>query len=145
MTISTLRLPAIAVGLLLTPVLAACGSGASPATVAGSEITVTATDTGCQLGTSTVGSGSTSFNVTNSGSQITEVYVYAKNGDAYTTVVSEVENIGPGTVRKMTADLAAGTYEIACKPGQTGSGIRATLTVTGASASTSVVAPSSTR
>ena len=48
-----------------------------------------------------------------------------------TTVVAEVENIGPGTSRDMTADLAPGTYEIACKPGQTGDGIRAQLTVTG--------------
>ena len=33
--------------------------------------------------------------------------------------------------RDMTADLGHGTYEVACKPGQTGDGVRATLTVTG--------------
>ena len=33
----------------------------------------------------------------------------------------------------MDVDLAAGTYEVACKPGQTGDGIRQKITVTGAS------------
>jgi uncharacterized cupredoxin-like copper-binding protein len=49
-------------------------------------------------------------------------------------VVSEVENIGPGTSRDMDVDLSAGTYEVACKPGQKGDGIRQQITVTGASA-----------
>ena len=72
-----------------------------------------------------------SFDVTNSGSQVTEVYVYGADGSEFTTVVGEVEDIGPGTSRDMTADLGHGTYEVACKPGQTGDGVRATLTVTG--------------
>jgi iron uptake system component EfeO len=56
-------------------------------------------------------------------------------------VVAEVENIGPGISRDMSADLAPGTYEVACKPGQTGDGIRAPLTVTGdASAATAAAA-----
>jgi len=90
---------------------------------------VNSTDTTCDISTNSVPAGATAFDVTNTGSKITEVYVYGKSGDAYTTVVSEVENIGPGTSRTMNATLAAGTYEIACKPGQTGDGIRSTLTV----------------
>ncbi len=73
--------------------------------------------------------GATAFDVTNTGGKITEVYVYGKSGDAFTTIVSEVENIGPGTSRTMNATLAAGSYEIACKPGQTGDGIHTALTV----------------
>jgi iron uptake system component EfeO len=45
-----------------------------------------------------------------------------------------VENIGPGTMRDLSVDLGAGTYEVACKPGQTGDGIRQKITVTGAAA-----------
>ena len=45
--------------------------------------------------------------------------------------MGEVENIGPGTSRDFTVDLGAGTYEVACKPGQTGDGIRTEITVTG--------------
>ena len=78
--------------------------------------------------------GDTTFAVTNDGAKVTEVYVYAKYGDAFTKVVSEVENIGPGTSRDMDVDLSAGTYEVACKPGQKGDGIRQKITVTGASA-----------
>lgn len=113
--------------------LAACSSssGEGTASTAAATIAVTASDTECTLDQSTVASGPVDFAVTNSGSQVTEVYVYGKSGDAFTTVVSEVENIGPGVQRDMSAELAPGSYEIACKPGQTGEGIRASLTVTG--------------
>lgn len=113
--------------------LAACSSSSEEGSTSASAATiaVTATDTECTLDQATVASGPVDFAVTNSGSQVTEVYVYGKSGDAFTTVVSEVENIGPGVQRDMSAELAPGTYEIACKPGQTGDGIRAALTVTG--------------
>lgn len=73
--------------------------------------------------------GPTTFEVTNTGSSVTEVYVYGEENGEYTKVISEVENIGPGTSRDMAVDLASGTYEIACKPGQTGDGIRTEFTV----------------
>jgi uncharacterized cupredoxin-like copper-binding protein len=72
-------------------------------------------------------SGSTTFAVTNKGRDVTEVYVYGE-GDK---VIGEVENIGPGTSRDFTVDLGAGTYEVACKPGQKGDGIRTEITVSG--------------
>ncbi len=114
--------------------LAACSSSSeeSSAPAAATTIAVTAGDTECVVSSASVASGPIEFAVTNSGSQVTEVYVYGKAGDAFTTVVSEVENIGPGVQRDMSAELAPGTYEIACKPGQTGDGIRTVLTVTGA-------------
>lgn len=118
--------------------LAACSS---PATPASSEsmptVTVTATDSTCVINPTTVSAGTAGFAVTNSGNQVTEVYVYGQIGGAFTNVVSEVENIGPGTSRQMSATLSAGSYEVACKPGQTGTGIRAALTVTGSASSTS--------
>ena len=44
-------------------------------------------------------------------------------------IVTERENIGPGTKAKITAEIKAGTYEIACKPGMKGDGIRQKVTV----------------
>lgn len=120
--------------LASTASLTACGTGTdagAPATT----VQVTATDTTCVLDRTDVAAGRTRFTVTNGGSEITEVYVYAEADGAFTSVVSEVENIGPGTSRDMEVDLGGGTYEVACKPGQTGEGIRATLMVEGASAS----------
>ncbi|MDP2287535.1 MAG: cupredoxin domain-containing protein [Actinomycetota bacterium] len=113
--------------------LAACSSSSEEGSTSAAvtTIAVNATDTECTLDQATIASGPVNFAVTNSGSQVTEVYVYGQSGDAFTTVVSEVENIGPGIRRDMSVELAPGTYEIACKPGQTGDGIRASLTVTG--------------
>lgn len=129
----TLKSSAILVIAVPALLLAACSSsgdeGSVPAAV--TTIAVAATDTECTLDQETVASGPIEFTVTNSGNEVTEVYVYGQSGDAFTTVISEVDNIGPGVSRDMSADLAPGTYEIACKPGQTGDGIRTPLTVTG--------------
>ena len=64
--------------------------------------------------------GTSTFAVKNDGDDVTEVYVYA-DGDE---VKGEVENIGPGTSRDLDVDLTAGEYEVACKPGMKGDGIR---------------------
>jgi uncharacterized cupredoxin-like copper-binding protein len=71
--------------------------------------------------------GELTFRVKNEGSQPTELYVFGE-GDK---VISEVENVGPGTSRALTVNLASGSYELGCKPGQTGDGIRAPITVSG--------------
>jgi len=107
--------------------LTACGGSDSE----GSSFTVdvTAGDDSCELSDTDLEAGDLTFAVQNEGSKVTEVYVYG--GDDFTKVVSEVENIGPGTGRDMDVDLAAGTYEIACKPGQQGDGIRQQIKVTG--------------
>lgn len=115
-------------------VLAACGgddNGGASGESGGTSVAITATDDSCELETSEVPAGQTTFTVTNNGDSVTEVYVYGEEDGEYTRVVSEVENIGPGTSRDMEVDLSSGTYEVACKPGQTGDGIRTELTVTG--------------
>lgn len=119
----------LATPLALTALLTGCGgeSGGGSA----QSVKVTAGDDSCQLSETDLAAGPTTFAVTNEGSKVTEVYVYGESGGAFTKVVSEVENIGPGTSRDMDVDLAAGSYEIACKPGQKGDGIRETVTVTG--------------
>jgi len=104
-------------------VVAACTS-----TSGGKATGIVATDTACKVATADLGAGKQTFSVTNDGDKVTEVYVYAP-GDR---IVAEKESIGPGTTVRFIADLAAGRYEVACKPGQTGDGIRQVLTVTGA-------------
>ncbi len=127
-----------------TVALAACSSPAPSPSESVPTVTVAATDTTCVINPTTLSAGPLQFAVTNSGNQVTEVYVYGQNSGAFTTVVSEVENIGPGTSRDMSATLSAGNYEVACKPGQTGSGIRAALTVTGSASSAPTASTSPT-
>jgi iron uptake system component EfeO len=117
-----------AAGALAAAGLAACGdddSGGSDK--AGSKIEVTATDTECKVGRTEAAAGTVTFTIANKGSKVTEFYVYAA-GDR---VMSEVENIVPGVSREMHVELAAGTYETACKPGMSGKGIRGAFKVTG--------------
>lgn len=118
----------------LSPWLAACGgdagSGSSSDSASSETVAVMAGDDECTADATDIPAGPTTFEVTNTGSSVTEVYVYGEENGEYTRVVSEVENIGPGTSRDMEVDLASGTYEIACKPGQTGDGIRTQITVT---------------
>ncbi|QIM22258.1 peptidase [Phycicoccus sp. HDW14] len=112
--------------------LVACGEdegsvsdGAGAAGSADTALTVTATDDACTLSATTATPGSIAFTVTNSGSKVNEFYVYSGED-----IVGEVENIGPGLTRTLTVDdVAAGTYETACKPGMSGDGIRAAFTV----------------
>ena len=109
------------VPLLLLPVLAAaCASDKG-------AVDVTASSSECSPAKSTFDAGKVSFKVHNTGSKVTEMYVYAK-GDK---IKGEVENVGPGTARTLTVTLSKGTYVLACKPGQTGKGIRHEITVTG--------------
>ena len=115
--------------------LSACGEGSadSASGSAPNAVAVTATDDGCELDRTDLPAGEVTFAVTNEGDKVTEVYVYGEDDGAFTRVLSEVENIGPGTGRDMEVDLVAGAYEIACKPGQQGDGIRTGITVTGES------------
>jgi iron uptake system component EfeO len=127
--------PAVAlagvVGLLA---LGACSSSGgainSPAasSTAGGPIAVKATDTECGVSTTTANAGTITFQVQNTGSKVTEFYVYGA-GDR---IVGEVENITPGLNRELKVEIAEpGTFTTACKPGMVGDGIRAAFTVTG--------------
>jgi iron uptake system component EfeO len=117
-------LPAIGLGLAAT---AACSGGGGSAP----SYDVKAGDSSCQVSRTDLPAGKATFKVTNAGSQVTEVYVYAREGGEFTKVVGEKENIGPGTSQSFTVDLSAGTYEVACKPGMKGDGIRTKVTVAG--------------
>lgn len=117
------------VAVLSISALAACGDSDDEkgAGKAAGNTTIRATDTVCELGKKDFKAGTTTFAVSNKGTKVTEVYVYAP-GDK---IVSERENIGPGTTADLTVQLNAGKYQVACKPGMVGKGIRQDITVTG--------------
>ena len=115
--------------VLLLPLLlstAACGSDDSAA--AGPPVPVRAGDTTCEVATTTLPAGRTEFSVTNTGGSTSEVYVYG--GSDFDDVEGEVEDVAPGATRSLDVELSAGTYEVACKPGGSGDGIRTRITVT---------------
>ena len=127
--------------LPLTAVLAAvavaavagCTSNYAAGSAAGSDdraITVTSTDDTCELSASQAPAGTLTFDVANSGSQVTEFYLLGEDG---LRIVGEVENIGPQLNRQLVVNAPAGTYITACKPGMTGEGIRSDFVVTASS------------
>ncbi|MFC5062187.1 iron uptake system protein EfeO [Actinomycetospora atypica] len=110
--------------------LAGCTSTAPTASAPGAPgpVTVTASDTACDLSATSAPAGTVSFSIRNAGSKVTEFYVYGA-GDR---IIGEVENIGPGLTRPLSVEIPqGGTYTTACKPGMVGDGLRAPFTVTG--------------
>ncbi|MER5356122.1 iron uptake system protein EfeO [Kitasatospora sp. NPDC002551] len=107
-----------------TAALAGCSKKDDKA--AADAVKVNATDTACEVSKTSFPAGHVVLDISNKGSKVTEVYVY--DGDK---IVTERENIGPGTKATINAEIKAGSYEIACKPGMVGDGIRQKITVTG--------------
>ncbi|WP_061963970.1 iron uptake system protein EfeO [Demequina aurantiaca] len=117
-----LVLPALALGTL-----ALSGCVSNDTSSADGTIDVSSTSDGCELTTNTAPSGSMVFKVTNDGDDVTEFYLLADDG---LRIITEVENIGPGLSRELVAQVPAGDYITACKPGMVGDGIQAAFTVT---------------
>lgn len=93
-------------------------------------IQVTAADATCETSAKSVPAGHVTLAIENKGSKATEVEILFPDD----RIVSEKENIGPGTKYTLTAEVKAGAYEIACRPGMKGHGVRQKLTVTGSGA-----------
>ncbi|MCZ0989545.1 iron uptake system protein EfeO [Streptomyces diastatochromogenes] len=93
----------------------------------GDAIQVTAADSKCETSAKSVPAGQVTLKIENKGSKATEVEILFPDD----RIVSEKENIGPGTKYTLTAEVKAGSYEIACVPGMKGKGVRQKLTVTG--------------
>lgn len=110
---------------LAVAALAGCTSTATETST--DAIAVTSSDDACDVAVSEAGSGVLRFNVTNTGSDVTEFYVLAADG---LQIISEVENIGPGLSRELVVQIGPGEYTLACKPGMVGDGIRQAFTVT---------------
>jgi iron uptake system component EfeO len=125
---------------VLSAALVGCAqkdTAASSSSASSDAVAVEASDTACELSATEVPAGAVHLAVHNAGSKVTEVYVYGA-GDR---IVAERENIGPGTRASITAQIKAGTYEVACKPGMKGDGIRQKITVSGGGASAAAADP----
>ncbi|MEW2530800.1 iron uptake system protein EfeO [Streptomyces sp. NPDC047071] len=90
-------------------------------------VKVTASDDKCEVSKKEFPAGHVKLAVENKGSKVTEVYLLFPDD----RIVSERENIGPGTRQTLTAEVKAGDYRIACKPGMKGKGIRQAVKATG--------------
>ncbi|CAN5373140.1 hypothetical protein BH09ACT8_BH09ACT8_05490 [soil metagenome] len=131
-----MQLPAVTVLVALPAVLALGGCIAKTPphsdTLTGAvntDVAVTADETGCHLDRGAATTGNVTFHVTNSGSRVTEFYVYTTDN----RVMDEVENIAPGQSRQLiVAVTEPGTYHVSCRPGMTGTAIRTDFTVTAA-------------
>ncbi|MFC9705715.1 iron uptake system protein EfeO [Streptomyces sp. NPDC056943] len=100
-------------------------------------VTVIAKDDSCEVSKKEFPAGHVKLSVENRGSKVTEVYVLHPDD----RIVTERENIGPGTKATITAEIKAGDYTIACKPGMVGEGIRQQVKLTGAGAATAKRSP----
>ncbi|MDO0915460.1 peptidase M75 family protein [Streptomyces sp. DT2A-34] len=90
-------------------------------------VNVTATDDKCEVSKKEFPAGHVELAIENKGSKVTEVYILFPDD----RIVTERENIGPGTKQTVTAEVKAGNYTIACKPGMKGDGIRQAVKATG--------------
>ncbi len=119
-----------AVAALGATALVLAGCVAKTDVAASDALTVTSTDTSCEVSTTKATSGNLTFSVSNASAQVTEFYLLASDG---LRIVGEVENIAPGASRTLTVVAQPGDYFTLCKPGMVGEGIgRASFSVTGA-------------
>ncbi len=128
MRIRTTLLASVAT-LAVVPALAACTENASSDGDKGGDaraVTVTSSDDACELSAVEAPAGTLTFDVTNTGSDVTEFYLLGSDG---LRIVGEVENIGPNLTKKLTVNAPEGDYFTACKPGMVGEGIRAKFAV----------------
>ena len=120
-----------ALTLLALGGLSACGTESTKSATGDSDdpraLTVDSSADACALSATEAPAGTLTFDVTNTGDQVTEFYLLADDG---LQIIAEVENIGPDLTRPLTVSAPAGHYITACKPGMKGEGIRADFTVT---------------
>lgn len=115
--------------LAVVPALAACTENATDSRDKGGDaraLTVTSSDDACEVSAVEAPAGTLTFDVTNTGSDVTEFYLLGSDG---LRIVGEVENIGPNLTKKLTVNAPEGAYFTACKPGMVGEGIRAAFAV----------------
>lgn len=122
------RLP-LATAVITAAALTAVTGCTEKSSAEGSDhvINVTASDSKCEVSKKEFPAGHVELAVENKGAKVTEVYLLFPDD----RIVAERENIGPGTKQKVTAEVKAGDYRIACKPGMKGDGIRQDVTATG--------------
>jgi FTR1 family protein len=116
------------VGLILLATGCGSNSSSSTASTPGTKsVAFTISDEGCNPATMKLGSGPTTFHITNSGSSaVTELELLQGS-----RIVGEAENVAPGIPGKFTVTLQPGGYSVSCPNGtKTSSGA---ITVSGQS------------
>lgn len=103
---------ALPIALLLSSCTQNGGSSGDGTDSDDQTITVTSSDDACDLSAVSAPSGSLTFEVSNTGSDVTEFYLYGDGGDR---ILSEVENIGPGLERELVVAIKPGDYIATCK------------------------------
>lgn len=122
------RLP-IAVTAVAGVALMLAGCVAKTDAAASASLTVASSADGCAVSGATAASGPLTFEVSNTGDDVTEFYLLADDG---LRIVGEVENIAPGASRTLTLVAQPGQYYTLCKPGMVGDGVgKAAFQVTG--------------
>lgn len=111
--------------LACLPPLSGCAQNASVGS-AQATISVVSRDDACELNPRQTPAGVVKFAVANKGSQESEFYLLAADGN----VVGEVEDIGPGLTRELKVTVTAGDYLANCKPGMKGAGQKVAFQVT---------------
>jgi iron uptake system component EfeO len=124
------RLPVVSAAVTAAALTAVTGCTQKSEADGADVIQVTAADSKCTTSTRSVPAGQVTLKIENTGSRATEVEILFPDD----RIVSEKENIGPGTKYTLTAEVKAGAYQIACMPGMKGHGVRQKLTVTGGTA-----------
>ncbi len=115
----------VAVPAVVAGIVIAAGDG-KPAASA----TVTVSQSACGQGFTTPKPGQQVFQMKNTGSQTSEVYLINPTTNA---VYGEVEGIAPGTTRALTATIGSGDYAWRCVPTSGKAVTSATVRVTGGS------------
>ena len=118
---------AVAAATALTAVTGCAEKGSAKGGGESGAIQVVAKDDACEVSKKEFPAGKVELAVENKGTKVTEVYVLFPDD----RIVTERENIGPGTKANLTAEIKAGSYEIVCKPGMKGDGIRQKVTASG--------------
>ncbi|PJN19537.1 peptidase M75 [Streptomyces sp. CB02120-2] len=124
---TTVRSALLATTGLAIAVAAATGCAQKSGADGDGAIKVAASDTACEVSKKDFPAGKATIEVENKGAKVTELYLLFPDG----RIVAERENIGPGTKATITAEIKAGDYEFACKPGMKGDGIRTKVKATG--------------
>ncbi|KMS66985.1 peptidase M75 [Streptomyces viridochromogenes] len=122
------RLSAVAAAATVAALTAVTGCTEKGSSAGGDRVVnVTSTDDKCEVSKKEFPAGHVELAIENKGSKVTEVYILFPDD----RIVTERENIGPGTKQTVTAEVKAGDYTIACKPGMKGDGIRQAVKATG--------------
>ncbi|MFD9358541.1 iron uptake system protein EfeO [Streptomyces sp. NPDC060031] len=121
------RLTVVAAASVVAALTALTGCAEKNDAGGSGTIRVAASDSACEVSSKEFPAGKVQFEVENKGSKVTELYVLFPDG----RIVTERENIGPGTKAAITAEIKGGDYEVVCKPGMQGDGIRQKVKATG--------------